>query len=137
MSAKRTFHCEDGCLVAGLDLGERLVERVPARRSGREHLGRILVAVEQGLTGPVSGRFCARDEIVDRRTLLIAALSFPAWMRREWAAMPQKLERARSESPMSVATHEAYPMGRCFKLGAAAQLERNSRVRVGTGSGRP
>ena len=55
-------------LVAGLDLGERLVERVPAGRSGLEHLSRVLVAVEQGLTGPVSGRSCACDEIVDRRS---------------------------------------------------------------------
>ena len=55
-------------LVAGLDLGERLVERVPARRSRREHLGRILVAVEEGLAGPVPGRLCAHDEIVDRRS---------------------------------------------------------------------
>ena len=55
-------------LVAGLDLGERLVERIPARCSRREHLGRILVAVEQGLTGPVPGRLCAHDEIVDRRS---------------------------------------------------------------------
>ena len=55
-------------LVAGLDLGERLVERIPARCSRREHLGRILVAVEQGLTGPVPGRLCAHDEIVGRRS---------------------------------------------------------------------
>ena len=55
-------------LVPGLDLGQRLVERVPARRFGREHLGRILVAVEQGLTGPDSGPFCGCDEVLHRRT---------------------------------------------------------------------
>jgi len=52
---------------ARLELGERLVERVPAGRSGREHLGRVLAVVEHGLSGPVSGASCRCDEVVRRR----------------------------------------------------------------------
>ena len=42
-----------GGRAAGLDLGERLVERGTAGRAGRQHLGGVLAGVEEGLAGPV------------------------------------------------------------------------------------
>ena len=40
---------------AGLDLGERVVERAAAGGPGRERVRRILVRVEEGLSGPGFG----------------------------------------------------------------------------------
>ena len=49
----RTFQRGEGVRAAGLDLGERLVERGAAGRAGRQHLGRLFAGMEEGLARPV------------------------------------------------------------------------------------
>ena len=41
--------------MARVDLGNRFVQGLAPRRAGGEHLGRLFVGTQQGLTGPASG----------------------------------------------------------------------------------
>ena len=45
-----------------VDLGDRFVEGPAPGSTGGEHLGRLLVGPQQGLTGPASGAFGIRRQ---------------------------------------------------------------------------
>ena len=68
MSAKRTFHCDEGSSRPASISARRLVQRVAPRRALGEHVRRLLAVVEQRLARPVFGAFRCGDEFVRRRT---------------------------------------------------------------------
>ena len=49
-------------VVARVDLGDRFVQGLAPRGAGGEHLGRLLVRPQQGLTGPASGALGIRRQ---------------------------------------------------------------------------
>ena len=78
---------------AGGHLRERLVERAAARGAGREHLGRIFVRPEEGLTRPTAPRVRHRQAGQAPLWLSCAVLRSRAWVQHVVVPRFEKIAR--------------------------------------------